>query len=106
MQYLRDVFNERKGFDIKDFAWKVLSAPEQPDMTRCGLYAVRFIELYIGLFTKEHRQQLSDTNAMNTDRLKYASRLLLSEDNELRGEVMAAAYAFQSEVSKAKKVKK
>ncbi|CAN1261754.1 hypothetical protein LINPERPRIM_LOCUS10984, partial [Linum perenne] len=106
MQYLRDVFIERKGVDIKDFTWKVLAAPEQSDTTSCGLYAIRFMELYIGRFTEQHRQQFSDVNDMNTVRLKYASRLLLSEDNELRGEVMAAAYAFQSEVSKSKKVKK
>ncbi|CAN1225086.1 hypothetical protein LINPERPRIM_LOCUS2415 [Linum perenne] len=55
MQYLRDVFTARKGFDINDFTWKVLSAPEQPDTTSRGLYAVRFMELYIVRFTEEHR---------------------------------------------------
>ncbi|CAN1854603.1 hypothetical protein LINPERHAP1_LOCUS41394, partial [Linum perenne] len=83
MQYARTFFLDTVGVDIKSFMWKVVAAPVQPDINSCGLYTVRFMELYIGRFTAEHKHQFDDTTFLDTDRLRYMSRLLLSEANEL-----------------------
>ncbi|CAN1294463.1 hypothetical protein LINPERPRIM_LOCUS22469, partial [Linum perenne] len=85
MQYARTFFLDTVGVDIKSFTLKVEVAPVQKDINSCGLYTVRFMELYIERFTAEHKQQFDDTTFMDTDRLRYMSRLLLFEANELRG---------------------
>ncbi|CAN1326238.1 hypothetical protein LINPERPRIM_LOCUS33750 [Linum perenne] len=95
MQYARTFFLDTVGVDIKSFKWKVVAAPVQQDINSCGLYTLRFMELYIGRFTAEHKHQFDDTTFMDTDRLRYMSRLLLSEANELRGEVLVAATSLE-----------
>ncbi|CAN1248474.1 hypothetical protein LINPERPRIM_LOCUS6751 [Linum perenne] len=95
MQYARTFFLDIVGVDIKSFKWKVVAAPVQQDINSCGLYTVRFMELYIGRFTAEHKNQFDDRTFMDTDRLRYMSRLLLSEANELRGEVLVAATSLE-----------
>ncbi|CAN1852711.1 hypothetical protein LINPERHAP1_LOCUS40734 [Linum perenne] len=104
MQYARTFFLDTVGVDIKSFKWKVVAAPVQQDINSCGLYTVRFMELYIGRFTAEHKNQFDDRTFMDTDRLRYMSQLLLSEANELRGEVLVAATSLEG-LGKGKKGK-
>ncbi|CAN1221137.1 hypothetical protein LINGRAPRIM_LOCUS179, partial [Linum grandiflorum] len=67
MAYAKMVIQDMGGMDIGELSCKVSSAPEQPDLVSCGLYALRFMEHYQGRFTTDQKQQWAQPNVMRAD---------------------------------------